>query len=140
MASSYNKGGSGSMPISDINITPLVDVMLVLVIIFLITAPVLTHKIRIDLPQPNHNVKPPENPPEPIKLTVKADGTLYVNDAQVTEQDLRLQLMVYASRPKNKQPEVQIKASDDVQYKVVAKVLSDAKNAGMKKIGFVDTD
>ncbi|HEX7339465.1 MAG TPA: biopolymer transporter ExbD [Rhodanobacteraceae bacterium] len=140
MASSFNKKGAGNMPISDINITPLVDVMLVLVIIFLITAPVLTHKIRIDLPQPNHNVKPPENPPEPIKLTIKADGTLYMNDAQVTEQDLRLQLMVYATRPKDKQPEVQIKASDDVQYKFVAKVLSDAKNAGMKKIGFVGTD
>lgn len=139
MPKSYNRG-SGNMPISEINITPLVDIMLVLVIIFLITAPVLTHKIRVDLPQPNKNVKPPKNPPKPIKLTIRANGALYMNQVPVTQKGLRLQLAVYAAKPKAQQPEVQIKASNNVQYKYVAKVLSDAKGVGMKKIGFVNTD
>lgn len=140
---SYSKtggSGSGGSPMAEINVTPLVDVMLVLVIIFLITAPMMTHKIRIDLPQPNENVKPPENPPEPIKLSIKADGSLYMNDAPVSEQALKLQLRVYAAKAKKEQPEVQIEANDNVQYDSVAKVLADAKSVGMEKIGFVNTD
>ncbi len=138
MASSY-KSGSGNMPISDINITPLVDVMLVLVIIFLITAPILTHKIRIDLPQPNPHHTPPKNPPKPIKLVIKADGSLYMNDVPVTEQGLKLQLQVYALKPGDEQPAVQIQVDDNARYDIVAKVLSDAKTVGMKHIGFVNT-
>ncbi len=137
-----NSGGSGSSggPMVEINVTPLVDVMLVLVIIFIITAPMLTHKIRIDLPQPNENVKPPENPPEPIHLVIKANGSLFMNDTPVSEQNLKLQLQVYGSKSKKEQPEVQIQADDNVQYDIVAKVLADAKGANMQKIGFVDTD
>lgn len=135
-----NSGGSSGGPMVEINITPLVDVMLVLVIIFIITAPMLTHNIRIDLPQPNKDTTPPENPPEPIKLVIKPNGGLFMNDVPVTEQGLTLQLQIYAAKPKAEQPEVQIQASDDVQYEAVAKVLSDAKNAGMKKIGFLNTD
>lgn len=139
MAKSF-KRGSSNMPISDINITPLVDVMLVLVIIFLITAPIMTHKIRIDLPQPNENVKPPENPPEPKKIVIKADGTLYMANRRMTEQQLLGQLRVIGQMPKNKQPEVQIQADDNVQYEFVAKVLSDAKNVDVKKVGFINTN
>lgn len=137
-----NTGGSGSSggPMVEINVTPLVDVMLVLVIIFLITAPMMTHKIRIDLPQPNENVKPPDNPPEPIKLAIKANGALFMNDTPVSEQALKLQLRVYAAKPKKEQPEVQIEANDNVEYDTVAKVLAAAKGAGMEKIGFVNTD
>ncbi|HET7663166.1 MAG TPA: biopolymer transporter ExbD [Rhodanobacteraceae bacterium] len=137
---SGGSGGHGGSPMAEINVTPLVDVMLVLVIIFLITAPLLTHKIRIDLPQPNQNVKPPENPPKPIQLVIKADGSLYMNDIPVSEQDLKLQLQVYGTKSKDKQPEVQIQASDNVQYDIVAKVLADAKGANMQKIGFLNTD
>ena len=74
MAFSSNSGSSGAM--SEINVTPLVDVMLVLLIIFMMTAPMLTHRINIDLPQPNDQIKPPENPPEPLRLTIQADGSL----------------------------------------------------------------
>ncbi len=137
---SGGSGGHGGTPMAEINVTPLVDVMLVLVIIFIITAPMLTHSIRIDLPQPNQDVKPPENPPEPIQLVIKPDGSLFMNDVPVSQQALKLQLKVYAAKPKDKQPEVQIQASDNVQYDVVAKVLSDAKSVGMQKIGFLNTD
>ena len=65
MAFSSNSGGG---PMADINVTPLVDVMLVLLIIFMITAPVLSLKIKVDLPQPNQNIPPPSNPKDPIKL------------------------------------------------------------------------
>ena len=134
--SSNNSGG----PMADINVTPLVDVMLVLLIIFMITAPMLTHKISIDLPQPTHDVKPPTNPVDPIRLKIKQDGSLYMNDVPVSESDLKLQLQVYAAKPMEKQPELQIQASDNVDYQVVATVLADAKSVGMKKIGFMNTD
>lgn len=136
----FSSNSSGGAPMADINVTPLVDVMLVLLIIFMITAPILTHKISIDLPQPTKDVKPPENPPEPIKLSIKESGALYMNNTPVSEPDLKLQLEVYAAKPLEKQPEIQIDAADNADYEVVAKVLSDAKSVGMKKIGFMNTD
>jgi biopolymer transport protein ExbD len=98
----------------------------------------LTHKIRIDLPQPNQNTHPPENPPKPIRLVIKPGGALFFNDTPVSEQNLRLQLQVFGHKPKDEQPEVQIEAGDNVQYNIVAKVLADAKAANMQKIGFVN--
>ncbi|NII10686.1 biopolymer transporter ExbD [Oleiagrimonas sp. C23AA] len=136
----FSSNSEGGAPMADINVTPLVDVMLVLLIIFMITAPMLTHKISIDLPQPTKNQKPPENPPAPIKLKITQNGSLYMNDTPVSESDLKLQLEVYAAKPVEKQPEIQIDANDNAEYDVVAKVLSDAKSVGMKKIGFLNTD
>ncbi len=89
--------GSGKGPMADINVTPLVDVMLVLLIIFMITAPMLTHKVKIDLPQPNPNVVQPENPPDPIRLKIDQSGALYWNDTPVDELGLKAQIAVIAS-------------------------------------------
>jgi biopolymer transport protein ExbD len=127
--------GGGSGPMADINVTPLVDVMLVLLIIFMITVPMLSHKIPIDLPQPTNNPPPPVAPPEPISLAVKATGQLYLNDEPITEEALQAQLRVTAQ--KNPQPELDIKADKTTKYQDVATVMADAKNAGMTKIGFV---
>ena len=138
MAFSSNSGSSGAM--SEINVTPLVDVMLVLLIIFMMTAPMLTHRINIDLPQPNDQIKPPENPPAPLRLTIQADGSLYLNDVPISEAGLKLQLGVYGNKPLDKQPELQISMNNDAQYSVLAHVLADAKSVGMQKIGFRDTD
>ena len=126
--------GSGSGPMADINVTPLVDVMLVLLIIFMITVPMLSHKIKIDLPQPTLN-PPPENPPEPITLGVRLNGQLYWNEEPITEAALQAQLRVTAQ--KNPQPELQIQADRTAKYQQVATVMADAKNAGMQKIGFL---
>jgi biopolymer transport protein ExbD len=126
--------GGGSGPMADINVTPLVDVMLVLLIIFMITVPMLSHKIKIDLPQPTLN-PPPLNPPEPITLGVRMGGQLYWNDEPITEPALQAQLRVTAQ--KNPQPELQIQADRSTKYQQVATVMADAKNAGMQKIGFL---
>ena len=109
MAFTSNSGGG---PMAEINVTPLVDVMLVLLIIFMITAPLMSHKIRIDLPQANPNVQE-QNPPEPIDLAVKETGEIFWNDELVTEAMLQAQLRVAAQ--KNPQPELQIRADKDTQ-------------------------
>jgi biopolymer transport protein ExbD len=121
---------------ADINVTPLVDVMLVLLIIFMITAPILTHKVKIDLPQPNPNVVQPENPPDPIRLKIDQSGALYWNDTPVDELGLRAQIAVIASQ--SNQPELQINADDGVAYEHVARVLAAAKSYGLTKIGFTE--
>ena len=128
--------GSGKGPMADINVTPLVDVMLVLLIIFMITAPMLTHKVKIDLPQPNPNVVQPENPPEPVRLKIDQSGALYWNDTPVDELGLRAQIAVIASQ--SNQLELQINADDGVAYEHVARVLAAAKSYGLTKIGFTE--
>ncbi|WP_250626130.1 ExbD/TolR family protein [Pinirhizobacter soli] len=129
--------GNSSGPMSEINVTPLVDVMLVLLIIFMITAPILSHKVRIDLPQPSNNPPPDVTPPDPIHLQIKQDGSLFWNDTPVDETGLRAQIAVVAQQ--SNQPELQIDADDNAQYEAVARVLSDAKGQGLVKIGFVNT-
>jgi biopolymer transport protein ExbD len=133
MAFTSNSGGG---PMAEINVTPLVDVMLVLLIIFMITAPLMSHKIRIDLPQANPNQQQ-ENPPEPIDLAIKETGEIFWNDELVTEAMLQAQLRVAAQ--KNPQPELQIRADKETKYQLLATVMADAKSAGMVKIGFITT-
>ena len=119
---------------SEINVTPLVDVMLVLLIIFMITAPLMTHKIRIDLPQANPNVQQ-DTPPDPIDLAVKESGDLFWNDEPITDAMLQAQLRVVAQR--TPQPELQIRAEKKTEYQNIATVMAEAKSAGMVKIGFI---
>ncbi|UXI68424.1 ExbD/TolR family protein [Tahibacter amnicola] len=135
MAFSANSGGGGA-PMAEINVTPLVDVMLVLLIIFMITAPLMQHKIRIDLPQAT-NQPSEQNPVEPVDLAIKEDGSFFWNDQLLSDMELKAQLAVTAQ--KTPQPELQIRADKNTRYEIVAKVMSDAKNQGMVKIGFVTT-
>ncbi|TAL73754.1 MAG: biopolymer transporter ExbD [Rhodanobacter sp.] len=127
-----------SGPMAEINVTPLVDVLLVLLIIFMITAPIPLEKIKIDLPQPNPNVHQPENPPEPINLKIDQGGALYWNNTPVDENGLKAQFAVVAQQ--TNQPEIQIKAADAVAYQYVATVLADAKQYNLVKIGFTEGD
>jgi biopolymer transport protein ExbD len=120
-------------PMAEINVTPLVDVLLVLLIIFMITAPVLAHQIKVDLPQPNPN-PPITTPLDPIHLKIDRAGALYWNDTPVDELGLKAQLAVIAQQCN--QPEIQINADDAVAYEVVARVLADAKTYNLTKIGF----
>ncbi len=121
-------------PMADINVTPLVDVMLVLLIIFMITAPILAHQVQIDLPQ--KTTAPPTNidPPPPIALKIRATGELYWNDQPMIRAALEPQLRLEAT--KDPQPELQIDAEMTTRYEVVAEILATAKNVGMTKIGF----
>ena len=130
--SSSSRGG----PMSEINVTPLVDVMLVLLIIFMITAPLLSHNIKIDLPQPNPNVVPPPNPPEPISLTINADGTMTWNGQSISDLEVQAQLAIIGAKPEDQQPELHIKAADQTLYDPIARVMAEAKSDNVQKIGF----
>ena len=133
----FSTSGSGG-PMADINVTPLVDVMLVLLIIFMVTAPILSYPIDIDLPQKS-TIPPPEvkNPPDPIKLRIDAAGQIFWNNSPVPMSALRNMMDAEVERDPNNQPVLQINANDDSDYGILAKVLATARNAQMQKIGFV---
>ena len=122
-----------TQPMSEINTTPLVDVMLVLLVIFIITAPLLTHAVKIDLPQATS--QPLEEKPEVIDLAVDADGKVFWNDSEIQVADLAARMSEEAG--KQQQPELQIRADKNTRYQVLAEVLAKAQIAGMKKVGFV---
>jgi biopolymer transport protein ExbD len=137
MAFSSGAGGS-SQAMGDINVTPLVDVMLVLLIIFMVTAPMVSYEIEIDLPQMSRNQpEPDQEPPKPIRLRIDDSGNLFWDNSPLPLAALAPSLRVEATR--DPQPTLEIEASQDVQYHVLTEVLSTAKNADMTKIGFVDT-
>ncbi len=128
----------GSGPMADINVTPLVDVMLVLLIIFMVTMPIQSYPIQIDLPQKTD--KPPEierDPPEPIKLRIDSAGQVYWNDTLTPTSALQNMMSAEVQKDPTNQPQLQIQTSDSAEYEVLARVLAAAKNADMQKIGFM---
>jgi biopolymer transport protein ExbD len=135
---SMSTGGNSGGPMSEINVTPLVDVMLVLLIIFMITAPLMSHTITIELPTANPKAKDEEVPTPPLDLAIKQDGNLYFNDHEITEAELKSQFAVNAQ--KVPQPELQIRADKATQFKIVKKVIGDAKDSGMVHVAFMTTD
>ena len=135
MAMSAGSGGDG--PLSDINMTPLIDVMLVLLIIFIITIPSMTHAVKIDNPMPNQNPPPPVLP-EVIDLTIDFDGTLLWNKSPVDRPTL--QGYISQEAVKTPQPEVHINVDKFAKYEIVAQTLADLQHRGLKKIGFVNND
>jgi biopolymer transport protein ExbD len=135
MAFSSNSSGG---PMVDMNVTPLVDVMLVLLIIFMVTAPIASYPIDIDLPQKTLDPpKNPQEPPDPIKLRIDQAGQVYWNDSPTPVTALRMMMQAEVERDPGNQPTLEIDVNEDAQYEVLAKVLASAKNADMKKIGFV---
>ena len=130
--------GSGGGPMADINVTPLVDVMLVLLIIFMVTAPTLSYPIDIDLPQKSLNPPPQvKEPPPPIALRIDANGQVYWNEAAQPISALENLMEVEVNRDPQNQPQLEIDTDPNADYGVLAKVLAAAKNANMIKIGFV---
>ena len=118
---------------SEINTTPLVDVMLVLLVIFIITAPLLTHAVKIDLPQATSEPLPEK--PEVISLAIDATGKTYWNDAPLAQGELKQKLQQTAEQIP--QPELQIRADKETRYQVLAEVMADAQNSGITKLGFL---
>jgi biopolymer transport protein ExbD len=122
----------------DINVTPLVDVMLVLLIIFMLNAPLVSYEIQIDLPQASNNVPDnPKEPPKPIRLRIDDSGALFWDNSPLPKAALEPSLKVEAAR--DPQPTLEIETSPEAQYEVLADVLATAKNARMDKIGFVES-
>lgn len=119
--------------ISEINMTPLVDVMLVLLIIFIITVPVLTHSVQVELPRASNS--PQQDKPSTIMLSVNAKGEVFWNDQQVTATELEAKLAVAASA--SPQPDIQLRGDRTVAYEHVVKTMAAVQNAGLLKLGFV---
>jgi biopolymer transport protein ExbD len=136
MAMSAGSGGDG--PLSEINMTPLIDVMLVLLIIFIITIPSQTHAVKIDNPLPPPPNMTPPPPPEVINLTIDFDGTLLWNTMPVDRTTL--QGYISESSTHDPQPEVHITVDKFAKYEIVAQTLADLQHRGLKKIGFVNND
>ena len=133
--------GGGKGPMADINVTPLVDVMLVLLIIFMVTMPIQSYPIKIDLPQKSQT-PPPEDkdPPEPIKLRIDASGQVFWNDSPTPISGLENMMSSEVQKDPANQPQLQIQTNDDAEYEVLAQVLAAAKNAEMQKIGFLQSE
>jgi biopolymer transport protein ExbD len=118
---------------NEINMTPLVDVMLVLLIIFIITVPVMKQAINVELPQATS--QPIDAKPETIQLSVDAQGAYFWNQKRVSEGELPALLRVEAG--KSPQPDLHIRGDKAVRYEIVAQAMAAAQQAGLRKIGFI---
>lgn len=125
--------GKGGEPMYDINVTPMVDVMLVLVVIFIITAPLLASSIRLDLPKTDG--AQPGEPPKFVTVALDPGGQAYFDDKPVTQAELAAALQ-RAGRD-NPDTEVQLRADEKVPYGRVVEVMGEAQKAGLNRIGFV---
>jgi len=118
---------------NEINMTPLVDVMLVLLIVFIITVPVMKHAVNIDLPRAENHAQ--ETKPHTVRLSVDAQGTYYWNEAKLDDAELDSVMQIEAAR--DPQPELHIRGDKNVRYEKVARAMAAAQRAGLRKIGFI---
>lgn len=135
MAMSLGDNSGSDIPRAEINVTPLADVMLVLLIIFMITAPLMSHKVKIELPNANPHTKPVPIDVPPIDLAVEADGTMYWNDSPVNDAIFKARLGVAAGS--NPQPALNIRADKTTPYRIIWQVMQEAKDAGLVHVGFI---
>jgi biopolymer transport protein ExbD len=129
-------GGGEDEPMMDINMTPLIDVMLVLLIMFIITIPVMTHAVKLDMPRASN--APSQVQPIVINLEIDFDGTVLWNGTPVDIESLEGYFRREAAN--DPQPELHIRPSKRAKYDVVARVLASAQRNGMRKIGFVGNE
>ncbi|MBK9135808.1 MAG: biopolymer transporter ExbD [Betaproteobacteria bacterium] len=133
-----NAGGDEADVMVDINTTPLIDVMLVLLIMFIITIPIQTHAVKMNMPVPQPNQAPPK-PPVIIRIDVDFDGTIGWNGEIIADRAaLESRLQQVAAEPD--QPEVHLRPNKLVTYKVVAMILASAQRLGVTKIGIVGNE
>ena len=125
--------GDDDEVMSEINMTPLVDVMLVLLIIFIITIPVINHAVKIDLPRATN--QPNDAKPQSINVSVDAQGKVYWNQEEVDQA--QLEQRIAAATQVQPQPELHLRADRDVRYERVAEVMAAAQHGGLGKIGFI---
>jgi biopolymer transport protein ExbD len=133
-------GGAEDDVIMDVNTTPLIDVMLVLLVLFIMTIPIQLHAVNLDMPVPT-NSPPPETEPVIVTLLIDFDGTLYWNEAEVQKSEL-FGRMNEAAKGGNvaEQPEMHIKPHKMVEYGHVAHVMATAQKVGLKKLGMVGNE
>ncbi len=131
------RAAATSGPLAEINVTPLVDVMLVLLIIFIVTAPMVSLPIPVNLPQRTTSVVPPTEPPPPIELRVDASNQVTWNGQGVPVASLQARMQDQAQAHAGNLPELRIATDPDAEYEVMAKVLAAASNAHLERIAFV---
>lgn len=124
---------SSSSTMSEINMVPLIDVMLVLLVIFIITAPLLSHSIRIDVPQVS--AQPVEQDPVVIDLAIDPAGALFWNEQPISLDDLAARFAQEAVL--DPQPQVRIRADLDTRYGLLAEIMGAARKAGIRRLGFI---
>jgi biopolymer transport protein ExbD len=129
---SFGREGSQA-PMAEINMIPLIDVMLVMLVIFIITAPLLTHAVKVDLPKASSQVN--QTKPDNIQLAIDRAGVVYWNGETIDEAGWRARMQ--AASKLNPQPEVHLRADGDIAYRKVAKLMADAAQHGLTRIGFV---
>jgi biopolymer transport protein ExbD len=129
---SFDPKHSGA-PVSEINMVPLIDVMLVLLVIFIITAPLLTNAVKLELPKAS--AQPNVSKADKIDFAIDAQGTLFWNGEVVTRAEAARRFADEGRR--QPQPEVHLRADQGVAYRAVAQTLADASKAGLTKVGFV---
>ena len=125
--------GDSDDVMNEINMTPLVDVMLVLLIIFIITVPVMKHSVNVDLPRATN--QPEDTKPATVQLGITADGKYSWNGQEIGDEQLETNLQTEAA--KEPQPDLHIRGDKEVRYERVAQAMAAAQRAGVKKIGFV---
>ena len=132
----FSSGDSGG-PMAEINVTPLVDVMLVLLIIFMITAPLMSHKVKVELPQATLDELDRDKKlvVQPITIAVTEEGSLFWNDQPITKDQIESRLSVEAQ--KTPQPAINVRGDRTTKYRVVQEVVRIAQSQGMRKVGFV---
>lgn len=124
---------SGGHTVSEINMVPLIDVMLVLLVIFIITAPLLSHSLKVDLPQVRG--EPVEQEPVVVDLAIDANGNVFWNEAPIDMPGLRVQFAQSAAL--EPQPSIRIRADHATRYDILAAIMGAARESGVKRLGFI---
>lgn len=130
---SFDRGKSPQAPMAEINMVPLIDVSLVLLVIFIVTAPLMTHAVKLDLPKASSTADIQK--PEKIEFAIDAAGALFWNGERLSREEA--QQRFGDAGQKRPQPEVYLRADQNVAYRYVAETLADAAKAGLSKVAFV---
>lgn len=138
MSMNVGEGGGDGEVMVEMNTTPLIDVMLVLLVMLIITIPIQTHAVKLDMPRPNE--QPPPIPPPVVDLMVDFDGTVYWNNQAVDPGTLDSYLYQEGQKDPADQSEIHLEANRLAKYDTVAKVMADAQRRGVVHIGIVGTE
>jgi biopolymer transport protein ExbD len=138
MAMQVGSGGSEDDPMVEVNMTPMIDIMLVLLILFIITIPIQTHAVKLNMPTPS-NAKPLKEP-EVMRIDVDFDGTIGLNGTLMTKPELDAKLAEWGRLAVTDQPEVHLRPNKLVTYKHVAAIMASAQRQGVSKIGMVGNE
>lgn len=130
----FDSGGSKrSHPLTEINMVPLIDVMLVLLVIFMITAPLLTHSIKIDVPKVSS--EPVTEDPKSVDIAVNEDGVIFVNNVETAMEDLKAFFVSESNA--NPDTNFRVRADANTRYEIIANIMASAKGSGVKRLGFI---